>query len=88
MRRAASNRFGRDLDFHWAPRREGPLGDEVSMKLGLILAAAVALLVSGCGMADCSGAATNGAAGGACGLHATFFSERAAAEQTASFRKS
>jgi hypothetical protein len=64
------------------------LGDEVSMKLGLILVATVALLVSGCGTADCSGAATNGAAAGGCGLHATFFSQQAAGERTSPFRKS
>jgi len=58
------------------------------MKLGLILAAAAALLVSGCGMADCSGAATNGAAAGGCGLHTTFFRQQAAGGQTSPFRKS
>jgi hypothetical protein len=58
------------------------------MKLGLIVAAAAALLVSGCGMADCSGAATNGAEAGGCGLHTTFFRQHAAGEQASPFRKS
>jgi hypothetical protein len=60
----------------------------VSMKIGVILAAAAALLVSGCGMADCSGAATNGAAAGGCGLHATFFAARTANPPGSAFRKS
>lgn len=59
------------------------------MKYVVLIAAAVsALLVSGCGMAGCSGAANNNAAGGSCGLHTTFFAARTAAGPAAALRKS
>jgi hypothetical protein len=58
------------------------------MKMGLVLAAAAALLVSGCGIADCSGAATEGAAAGACGVHATFLASRTTNRPAPAFRKS
>jgi hypothetical protein len=57
------------------------------MKMGVILAALAALGVSGCN-AECGGAATNGAAAGACGLHTTFFASRTANQPASAFRKS
>jgi hypothetical protein len=57
------------------------------MKMGTILAVVVAFAVSGCGL-NCGGAATENAAGGACGLHTTFFASRAAPQQASAFRKS
>ena len=57
------------------------------MKIGVVLAALAALAVSGCG-AECGGAANNGAAAGACGLHTTFFASRTAHQPAAAFRKS
>ena len=59
----------------------------VSMKIGVVLAAVSALTLSGCG-AECGGAATNGAAAGACGLHTTFFASRTANQPVSTFRKS
>ncbi len=81
------NRIGRELD---SPPRAVASGETkgFAMKMGLILAAAAALLVSGCGMAGCDGAATNGAAAGGCGLHTTFFAARTGNEQAPTFRKS
>ena len=58
------------------------------MKIGMILAVAAALSVSGCGMVNCNGAATDGAEAGGCGLHTTFFASRAAPQQASAFRKS
>ncbi len=57
------------------------------MKIGVVLAALAALALCGCN-AECGGAATNGAAAGACGLHTTFFAAKTANQPAAAFRKS
>ncbi len=58
------------------------------MKFGVIVAAAAALLVSGCTGASCGGESTNGGAAGACGIHTTFFAARNANPPAATLRKS
>jgi hypothetical protein len=45
-------------------------------------------LVSGCGIADCSGAANEGAAAGSCGVHATFLASRTTNRPAPALRKS
>jgi hypothetical protein len=61
---------------------------DFAMKIGLVLAATAALVVSGCGIADCSGAANDSAAAGSCGVHATFLASRTTNRPAPALRKS
>jgi hypothetical protein len=58
------------------------------MRIGLVLAAAAALMVGGCSTVQCSGGATNGAEAGDCGLHTTFFGPHAQNDRAPAVTKS